>query len=39
MSSGGLLHWQAELVRAAVDGTLHASRDGSVTGPKTATIP
>ena len=39
MASGGLLHWQAELVRAAVDGTLHASRDGSVTGSKTATIP
>ena len=39
MVSGGLLHWQAELVRVAVDGTLHATRDESVTGPKTATIP
>ena len=39
MASGGLLHWQAELVRIAVDGTLHATRDESVTGPKTATIP
>ena len=39
MASGGLLHWQAELVRVAVDGTLHATRDESVTGPKTATIP
>ena len=39
MASGGLLHWQAELVHAAVDGTLHASRDGSVTGPTTAAIP
>ena len=39
MASGGLLHWQAELVHAAVDGTLHATRDESVTGPKTATIP
>ena len=39
MVSSGLLHWQAELVRAAVDGTLHATRDESVTGPKTAAIP
>ena len=39
MVSGGLLHWQAELVHAAVDGTLHATRDESVTGPKTAAIP